>query len=70
MDLNAHMGIDMHIKVSLQKSGVATLMHLPKGRVWKIGTPLNVLRMLHATRRVHSYALSETMSIPDIPFAS
>ena len=46
-----------------QKNGTATLMHLPKGRVWKIGTPLNILRMLHATRRAHSYILVEEKTI-------
>ena len=39
------------------KNGVATLMHLPKGHVWKL-EPLLTYKNAPRHRRVHSYIVS------------
>ena len=39
------------------KNGVATLMHLPKGHVWKL-EPLLTYKNAPRQRRVHSYIVS------------
>ena len=46
------------------KNGVATLMHLPKGHVWKL-EPLLTYKNAPRHRRVHSYIVS--VGVSDFP---